>query len=156
MAYLQGVVGGTDNPRLIYTYFGTTTDWDTVPVPAELLPKHTKTSEAVTLLDGTEIDVNVRYRLKWLLRYVHLDRDDEEQFQQAAESTQVLFYPHKDSEAMFEVLIDFPWRRQWAAAKAVGHENIIRLTETTLRRRISDIGEVLAGAGGASYGRVTP
>lgn len=153
MAYLEGCVGGTDNPRLVYTYQGVTTDWDSVPVPSILAPKWQPRGERITLLDGTEIDINKEYRFTWVVTYVYLVRADEIQFQEAAQSTQVLFYPHKDNGMCFEVLVDLPWIRKWAADKAVGHANVIRMRETTLRRTVSEVGEALAASGGSSWGR---
>jgi len=153
MSYLEGCVGGTGCPRLIYTYHGTTTDWDDVPTPSVMVPKWLPAGDRIELVDGTEIDINRRFRLIWELTYVWLDRDDELAFQEASQSTLVLFFPHKDSGSVYEVQFMAPWMREWAAGKAVGHVNKFRLREVTLRNRISDIGEAYAASGGSSWGR---
>ncbi|MEE9568313.1 MAG: hypothetical protein V3W37_02915 [Candidatus Binatia bacterium] len=145
---LQGAIGGIEAPHILYTLWGSTTDWTTVPVPAIMRWRWRESVDRLTRLDGWEISANGRFRLNMDFVYPYLVRADELKFQEIAQATQVVLYPHQDCSQSYEVLVEGPWTRRWAADHAVGHMNTIRFVEVRLRRQVHDVGEVLGAPGG--------
>jgi len=157
MGKLFGSIGGTSNPKLVFNVWGELVEADTVARPQQLLWAWDRDSELKSLVDYTELEVNLRHRLNLTFVYRWLSRDDELTWQLAAQADEVLVWPHKDCERYWPMRVEGPWRRQWSAGRATGHQNEVRLVALNLERVTYDLGNLFAfGVAGGGFGASWP